>query len=55
MTDESVFEVGKNIATTEGAVVYENEQMQLIQYTPLTPKVGTRPLVVVPPVSTNFT
>jgi polyhydroxyalkanoate synthase len=38
MTDESVFEVGRNIATTEGAVVYENEVMQLIQYAPLTPK-----------------
>ena len=49
MTDESVFEVGKNIATTEGAVVFENDMMQLIQYSPLTPKVGTRPLLVVPP------
>ena len=54
MTDESVFEVGRNIATTEGAVVYENELMQLIQYAPLTPKVGTRPLVVVPPCINKF-
>ncbi|HLO64402.1 MAG TPA: class I poly(R)-hydroxyalkanoic acid synthase [Azonexus sp.] len=54
MTDESVFEVGRNIATTEGAVVYENEVMQLIQYAPLTPKVASRPLLVVPPCINKF-
>lgn len=54
MTDESVFEVGRNIATTEGAVVFENDMMQLIQYAPLTPKVGTRPLLVVPPCINKF-
>jgi polyhydroxyalkanoate synthase len=48
-TDESQFEIGRNIAATEGAVVYQNELMQLIQYEPRTPTVFRRPLVMVPP------
>lgn len=48
-TDESAFEVGKNVATTEGAVVYENALFQLIQYKPLTKTVHERPLLIVPP------
>jgi len=49
MTDESVFEVGRNVATTEGAVVFENELFQLIEYKPLTAKVHERPFLLVPP------
>jgi polyhydroxyalkanoate synthase len=48
-TDESLFEVGRNVATTEGAVVYENEFFQLIEYKPLTAKVYERPMLFVPP------
>jgi polyhydroxyalkanoate synthase len=48
-TDESVFEVGRNVATTEGHVVFENELFQLIEYKPLGARVHERPMLFVPP------
>ncbi|MDX1669473.1 MAG: alpha/beta fold hydrolase, partial [Limnobacter sp.] len=48
-TDEDAFEVGKNVATTAGSVVFENEYFQLLQYKPTTEKVGQRPMLFVPP------
>jgi polyhydroxyalkanoate synthase len=49
MTDTKAFELGVNIATTPGKVVFENDLMQLIQYEPTTKKVAKRPLLVIPP------
>jgi polyhydroxyalkanoate synthase subunit PhaC len=54
ITDETAFEVGKNVAVSEGAVIFENELFQLIQYAPLTDEVATRPLVIVPPCINKF-
>ena len=53
-TDESAFEVGKNVATTAGSIVFENELFQLIEYAPLTSSVKARPLLMVPPCINKF-
>ncbi|MEY2631397.1 MAG: class poly(R)-hydroxyalkanoic acid synthase [Pseudomonadota bacterium] len=49
MTDTKAFEMGKNVATTPGKVIFQNELFQLIQYEPSTPQQYKRPLLIVPP------
>jgi len=52
--DKSPFKVGENLATTPGAVVFQNEILELIQYVPTTPNVRKRPLVITPPQINKF-
>ena len=53
-TDPDAFELGRNIATTPGKVVFETPLYQLIQYTPTTPDVLAVPLVIFPPWINRF-
>jgi poly[(R)-3-hydroxyalkanoate] polymerase subunit PhaC len=52
--DMKTFQVGKDLALSPGAVVFTNEVLELIQYTPATPEVSRRPLLLVPPQVNKF-
>jgi polyhydroxyalkanoate synthase len=54
MADEAAFEVGRNVATSPGKVVLQNELMQLIQYAPSTAQAYERPFLIVPPWINKF-
>jgi polyhydroxyalkanoate synthase len=49
MSDLGAFEVGKDLAVTPGEVIYQNDLIQLIQYTPTTRDVARRPMLIIPP------
>jgi len=53
-TDETAYEVGRDLATTPGAVIYENQLIQVIQYAPTTESVHERPLLIIPPCINKF-
>jgi polyhydroxyalkanoate synthase len=53
-TDVDAFEVGRNVATAPGKVIFQNDIMQLIQYAPATDEVHARPLLIVPPWINKF-
>jgi polyhydroxyalkanoate synthase len=53
-SDQTRFEVGRNLATTPGKVIFQNELMQLIQYSPSTEQVLKTPLLIVPPWINKF-
>jgi len=49
MTDEAAFELGKNLATTPGSVVFQNDLFQLIHFKPMREKINEYPLLIIPP------
>ena len=53
-TPADAFEVGRNVCTTPGTVIYQNALVQLIQYQPGTPSVGERPLLIIPPAINKY-
>jgi polyhydroxyalkanoate synthase len=53
-TDETAFEVGRDVGASAGSVIFENELFQLIQYAPLTKTVHSVPLLIVPPCINKF-
>ncbi len=53
-TDETAFEVGKDLGATPGQVIFRNDIIELIQYDPMTPQIRKNPILVVPPCVNKF-
>lgn len=54
MVEENAFEVGKDLATTPGKVIFRNRLLEIIHYTPTTEKVHSIPLLIVTPWINKF-
>ncbi|MGI9228907.1 MAG: class I poly(R)-hydroxyalkanoic acid synthase [Gammaproteobacteria bacterium] len=54
MSDRDAFELGRNVATTPGKVVFQNDMLQLLHYTPTTEEVYKTPLLIIPPWINKF-
>ena len=54
LTDETAFEIGKNIANSEGSVIYQNRLYQLIYYKPIQDKTHETPILIIPPWINKF-
>ncbi|WP_417262178.1 PHA/PHB synthase family protein [Celeribacter sp.] len=54
LADKEAFEVGRNIGTSKGSVVFRNRMFELIQYAPLTEEVHKTPLLIFPPWINKF-
>jgi polyhydroxyalkanoate synthase len=54
MSDPNAFQIGENVGASKGKVIFENDMMELIQYTPSTEKVAKTPLLIIPPWINKF-
>ncbi|WP_417206685.1 PHA/PHB synthase family protein [Antarctobacter sp.] len=54
LADDNAFEIGENIATAQGEVIYRNRMMEVIQYSPTTEQVQETPVVLFPPWINKF-
>ena len=54
LSDNKAFKIGENIAQSKGSVIFQNELFQLIHYKPITNKIYSTPLLIIPPWINKF-